>query len=176
MKHYFRVRSMRNYLFFCIGIYSGLRVSDLRLLRVRDVRGSHVNIIEQKNKNPKRFIIHPNIRNDLDRFIVGMKDSDYLFVSRQKKTISRMLNQPIDRTTAYRFLNEAANEFRIQEIGCHTLRKTWGYRLVKNAKPEDAATVIALLMEMFGHSDPAITLDYIGITQDMMDRAIASLR
>jgi hypothetical protein len=35
---------------------------------------------------------------------------------------------------------------------------------------------LALLMEMFGHSDPRETLDYIGLTQDMMDRAILKLR
>jgi len=171
LKHYFRVRSTRNYLFFCIGIYSGLRVSDLCRLRVGEVRGSHVSMVEQKNKNKKRFIIHPSIRGDLDRYIVDMQDSDYLFPSRQKKTISRLKHQPIDRTTAYRFLNEAAAEFGLSEIGCHTLRKTWAYRLYK----QDTNNLV-LLMEAFGHTDPAETLRYIGITQDMMDRAIAALR
>lgn len=171
MKHYFRVRNMRDYLFFCIGIYSGLRVSDLCRLRVGDVRGTHVDIVEKKNKHAKRFIIHPSIRDDLDRFIAGKKDTDYLFASRQKKTISRLKHQPIDRTTAYRFLNDAAREFGLKDIGTHTLRKTWAYRLYKQ-DPNN----LALLMEMFGHTDPADTLDYIGITQDMMDQAIMSLR
>lgn len=171
MKHYFYNRSLRNYLFFCIGIYSGLRVSDLCTLRVGEVRGTHVSLIEQKNKHAKRFIIHPSIREDLNCFILGMNDADYLFASRQRKTISRMKYQPIDRTTAYRFLNDAAREFGLKEIGCHTLRKTWAYRLyMKDVKN------LALLMEMFGHTNPADTLDYIGLTQDMMDKAIMSLR
>lgn len=176
MKQYFRQRCMRNYLFFCLGIYSGLRVSDLCNLQKRDVTGTHVNWVEKKNKNPKRFIIHPSVREDLDQFIAGLDDTDYLFASRQLKRVSRLKKQPIDRTTAYRFLNVAARQFGLREIGCHTLRKTWGYRLVKNAKQDEAAQVIALLMKMFNHSDPAITLDYIGITQDMMDRVISALR
>ena len=113
MKHYFYVRSIRNYLFYCIGIYSGLRVSDLCRLCVHHVRGPHIYIREKKNSNTRRFIIHPSLRADIDRYIADMADDEYLFASRQKKTISRLENQPIDRTTAYRFLNEAAQQFGI---------------------------------------------------------------
>ncbi|GIO36894.1 site-specific integrase [Paenibacillus antibioticophila] len=170
MKHYFYTRNMRNYLFFCIGIYSGLRVSDLCRLTVAEVRGTHVNLIEQKNKHAKRFVVHHSIRSDLDDYIKDMKDSDYIFQSRQIKTVSRMRGQPIDRTTAYRFLVSAGRQFGLTEIGCHTLRKTWAYRLYMQ-DPRN----LALLMEMFGHTDPAETLDYIGLTQDMMDKAIQAL-
>lgn len=171
MKNYFRIRSMRDYLLFCMGIYSGLRVSDLNWLQVGDVRGSHVGMIETKNKHVKRFIIHPSIRDDLDFFIASKHDSEYLFASRQRKTISRLQHQPIDRTTTYRIIKVASQEFGLKDIGVHSLRKTWGYRLYKQ-DPQN----LALLMKMFGHSDPAVTLDYIGITQDMMDRAIMALK
>lgn len=171
MKHYFYARSMRDYLFFTIGIYSGLRVSDLCKLQVGEVKGSHVSLIEQKNKNAKRFIIHPSIREDLDRFIDGKSDLDFLFASRQKKKVSQIKNQPIDRTTAYRFLNIAAAHFGIKGIGCHTLRKTWGYRLYKQDERN-----LALLMEAYGHSDMRVTLRYIGITQTMLDRAILMMK
>nr|WP_154957900.1 tyrosine-type recombinase/integrase [Paenibacillus xylanexedens] len=100
-----------------------------------------------------------------------MFPNDCLFPSRQVKTVSRMRKQPIDRTTVYRFLSEAAREFRLKDIGVHSLRETWAYRLYMD-DPEN----LALLMEMFGHSDPKETLDYIGLTQDMMDRAILKLR
>jgi len=161
---------MRNYLFFCFGIYSGLRVSDLRQLQAGMVRGTHVNMYESKNKNKKRFIIHPSIREDLDRYIAKMKDSDFLFPSRQKKKKTLKRGEPIDRSTAYKMLNEAAGKFGLKDIGCHTMRKTWGYQLYK----QDPLT-LALLMEMFGHSDSSVTLRYIGITQDMMDAAIMRL-
>lgn len=171
IKQYLKLRSLRNYLFFCMGIYSGLRVSDLMKLKVGMVRGTHVNIKEQKNSHRKRFIIHPSIRKDLDLYIAGKKDDDFLFPSRQIKKKSRLRRQPIDRSTAYKLLNKAAHQFGLVDIGTHTMRKTWGYQLYMQ-NPNN----LALLMEMYGHSDPAYTLGYIGITQDMMDAAIMRLK
>ncbi|MEN2765666.1 tyrosine-type recombinase/integrase [Ornithinibacillus xuwenensis] len=170
MKAYLKARSLRDYLFFCFGIYSGLRVSDLRTLKVGMVRGTHVTIREQKTKKIKKFIIHPIIREDLNRFIAGKDDDEFLFTSRQIKTKSRLRNQPIDRSTAYRKLNNAARHFGLKEIGTHTMRKTWGYHLYR----QDPSN-LALLMEMFNHSSQAITLRYIGVTQEMMDAAIMRL-
>nr|WP_091011984.1 hypothetical protein [Paenibacillus amylolyticus] len=48
MKEYFYIRSMRNYLFFCMGIYSGLRVSDLLELKAWQTKGTHISMVEQK--------------------------------------------------------------------------------------------------------------------------------
>ncbi|WP_425452372.1 tyrosine-type recombinase/integrase [Paenibacillus cellulosilyticus] len=162
---------MRDYLFFCFGIYSGLRVSDLLRLQVKMVRGkTHVQITEKKNVHDKQFIIHPSIREDLEHYIKNMKDDDFIFPSRQIKTKERLRKQPFHRSTAYRMLNKAARRFGLRQIGCHTLRKTWGYQLYVR-DPRN----IALLMKMYGHRDSMITLDYIGMTQDLMDEAIMGL-
>lgn len=169
VKKYLRTRSLRNYLFFCFGIYSGLRVSDLLSLKVGMVKNTHVMVVEKKNDNKKKFIIHPGIRGDLNRYIAGMHNDEYLFPSRQQKK-SGLRGLPIDRSTAYKILNDAAEQFNLKEIGCHTLRKTWGYQLYR----QDTNN-LALLMEMYNHSDPSVTLRYIGITQDMMDAAIMRL-
>ncbi|WP_135552088.1 tyrosine-type recombinase/integrase [Paenibacillus cymbidii] len=174
-KQYLKLRSLRNYLLFCFGIYSGLRVSDLLELRVGMVRGKHVKMTERKNIHDKMFIIHPSIRAELDDYIADKGDDEYLFPSRQIKKNEPIRNQPIHRSTAYRMLNRAAKEFRLNSVGTHTMRKTWGYQLVKNAKPSESAVVLSLLMKMFGHRDPGYTLDYIGMTQDMMDEAISKL-
>lgn len=171
LKEYFFIRNLRDYLFFCLGIYSGLRVSDLLLLRVWMVKGTHVKMTEKKNAHDKLFIIHPSIRKYLDMYIADKADNEYLFPSRQIKKKLQIKHQPIDRSTAYRMLNRAARHFKLKEIGTHTLRKTWGYSLYKQ-DPEN----LALLMKMYGHRDPAYTLDYIGMTQDMMDAAISRLK
>lgn len=171
IKVYLKLRSIRDFLLFSIGIYSGLRVSDLLSLRVWMVRGTHVKITEKKNAHDKNFIIHPSIRDVLEDYIKDMDDNDFLFPSRQVKTKVRLRKQPIHRSTAYRMLNNVACEFKLKDIGCHSLRKTWGYQLYKQ-DPEN----LALLMKMYGHSDPVDTLDYIGMTQDMMDDAISRLK
>ncbi|MBE1446810.1 tyrosine-type recombinase/integrase [Paenibacillus sp. OAS669] len=170
IKYYLKMRSMRDFLLFCFGIYSGLRVSDLLTLRVWMVRGTHVKTKEKKNAHDKLFIVHPGIRKDLDSYIADMADDYFLFQSRQTKKKIPMKKQPIDRSTAYRMLNKTAKHFGLKEIGCHTLRKTWAYQLYKQ-DPKN----LALLMKMFGHRDPAYTLDNIRVTQDMMDAAIAQL-
>ena len=65
-------RSARDYIFFCMGVYSGLRVSDLLELRAGMVRGSHVTLIEQKKDKRKQFIIHSDIRSELNDYIDSM--------------------------------------------------------------------------------------------------------
>lgn len=170
IKDWFKLRSYRNYIFFSLGVYSGLRVSDLLTLKVWEVKGSHIEVREGKTKKRKRFIIHPEIKIDLDFYISDMNDHDFLFPSRQRKT-NGIPNQPIDRSTAYKMLNKAAEYFGLIDIGCHTMRKTWGYHLY-SSDPRN----LALLMKMFNHSSETITLMYLGLTQDMMDAAITRLR
>lgn len=171
IRQYFKVRNFRNYIFFSLGVYSGLRVSDLLNLKVGQVRGSHIDIVEAKTKKRKRFIIHPDIRADLDYFIRDMQDHEYLFQSRQRKKHTGFVGRPIDRSTAYKMLQEAANHFGLVDIGTHTMRKTWGYHLYM-ADPRN----LALLMKMFNHSSETVTLMYLGLTQDLMDSAIRRLR
>lgn len=171
LKHYFWIRSMRNYLFFCLGIYSGLRVTDLLSLKVKSVRNqTHITIKEGKTKKTKKFLIHPEVKVILDQYIERMNDEDYLFPSRQRKKRSGIRGRPIDRTTAYKMLNVAAKEFELTEFGCHTLRKTWGYHLYMRDP-----TKLALLMDMFNHHEQSVTLRYLGLTQDVMDKAISEL-
>ena len=60
--------------------------------------------------------------------------------------------------------------FNVDCLGCHSMRKTFGYHYYKQTKD------IALLQKIFNHSSPAITLAYIGIDQDRMDRAYTTFR
>jgi integrase len=182
-KNYLRVRSFRDYLLFSMGIHSGLRIADLLNLQVWQVRNQmHVTFIAQKTKNRKRkrrkekkFIIHPDYKDDLEIYIRDMRDDEYLFASRQRKTLTGEVGLPIRRETAWRMLSKAAKHFGLEEIGCHSLRKTWGYHLITSTPPEQAAYVMALLMEAFGHETQEETLRYLGLTQDALDAMILRL-
>ena len=55
-------------------------------------------------------------------------------------------------------------EIGLERLGCHSLRKTYGYHMYELTKD------VAVLQEMLNHSDPEITKRYIGITQDKMDQ------
>ena len=88
-----------------------------------------------------------------------MDFEDYIFQSRKGA------NKPITRVQAYRILNSSAQKIGLEEIGTHTLRKTFGYHFYNQTKD------IALLQELFNHSAPSVTLRYIGINQDKIDQA-----
>lgn len=178
IQNYLKVTSFRNYIFFSMGIHSGLRVSDLLQLKVGAVRDQlHITFVAEKTKNRKKkkkkrkkFIIHPDIYQDLMLYIDEMDDEDYLFPSRQRKKLTGVKGEPIHRITAYKMISGVAARFGLTDIGVHSLRKTWGYHLYK-----DNPMNLALLMDMFGHEDITTTLRYIGITQDSMDEAIRRL-
>lgn len=156
-------QSMRNYLLFRIGIYSGLRISDILKLKVKDLRGqTHFTLREQKTGKAQKLKIQPDLRREIEEYIKDKDDEEYLFKSQKGK------NSPIQRIQAWRILNDAAKQVGINgEIGCHTLRKTFGYHFYKYSGGD-----IAILQKIFNHSSSQVTLRYIGILQDEIDKLI----
>ena len=127
MKDELKKRGTRDYLLFYTGINTCLRVSDIRNLKYDDVRNSdgsmksHISIIEVKTKKPKKFPIVSGLYSELERYTKNMKQGEYLFQSRKGH------NKPISTAQAYRILNEVAKSMGLDEIGTHTMRKTFGY-------------------------------------------------
>lgn len=153
---YLYERNKRDALMYAFGIYTGLRISDILPLRVRDVKKPYLYFREKKTRKEKRIPINKFIRKLVDEYIADKKDYECLFRSPRKN-----VNEPITRQQAYNILSEAAKQFGIDSgIGTHTLRKTFGYHYYK--KTHDVAT----LMEVFNHDREEVTLRYIGITQD----------
>ncbi|HDX9701710.1 TPA: site-specific integrase [Bacillus thuringiensis] len=153
-------KNARDWFMFEMGINVGLRISDLLPLCVGNVRGkTHINIKEKKTDKNKRFKINVNMQRLIEEYTKHMDDEDYLFPS--KKT-----DKPLQRVQAYKILNTVGREAGLEEIGTHTLRKTFGYHFYQRTKD------VALLQELFNHSAPSVTLKYIGINQDIIDEAI----
>lgn len=156
--------NMRDCMLFEMGIYTGLRISDILKFKVRDVKGqSEIYIQEQKTSKPKIIPYNDELLNDLKLYIKNMDDDDYLFSSRKGN------NVPISRVQAYRILNAAASKVGLEEIGTHTMRKTFGYWHYKKFND------IALLQIIFNHSSQGITLKYIGITQDKINESVKKM-
>ena len=161
LKKILRQQSYRNYILFVLGINTGLRISDMLQIKVEDVRGkTHIVLKEQKTSKNKKFLINSNLSRELNDYIEDMGDPEYLFQSRIGQ------NKPLSRFQAYRIFSEAGRKAGLESIGCHSTRKTFGYHHYKKNKD------VALLQKLFNHSSPSITLDYIGITQDIMDESI----
>lgn len=161
---YLRIHSERDYIMFMFGVYSGLRISDILSLRVRDVRGKDkVSLREMKTGKERRFPINKALKKALLRYIQPMEDYEFLFKSRNGQ------NKPISRQQAWSILKNAGNQFGVECIGTHTLRKTFGYHMYMQTRN------IALIQKILNHSSPEITMVYIGITQEAMDSAINKL-
>ncbi|MGG0262585.1 site-specific integrase [Bacillus mycoides] len=164
IKEHLKEKSERNYILFVMGINTGLRISDILKLKVGDLKGSHISMREMKTGKQKRIQITVALKRELRWFNENREDDEYLLKSRQGK------NRPIGRSMAYKILSGAAADFGLDEIGTHTLRKTYGYHMYMQTKN------IALLMEIFNHSSEKVTLRYIGVNQDAMDKAMSRFK
>ena len=165
VKDTLRKKSERNYMIFILGINTGLRVSDLVKLRVKDVKErEHIIITEKKTGKDKRILITDVLKRELKSYIQNKDDEEYLIKSTHGE------NKPLSRYMVYYILRETAKKCGLREIGTHTLRKTFGYHFYKKEKN------IAMLMDLFNHSSEKVTLRYIGINQDILDRAMSNFK
>ncbi len=160
-----KAQSMRNYVLFMTGIYSGLRISDILSLRVKDVKNKeHIYLREEKTEKERMFPIHNHLKKILKEYIQGMEDWRYLFPSRKGS------NKPITRIRAYGILNKVAEAHGLEHIGTHTLRKTFGYQFHSQYPNK-----IVELQQILNHSSPGVTLRYIGIEQEATDKLMKGL-
>lgn len=158
MYDYLKYKNERDALLFATGIYTGLRISDILLLRVRDVRDKEYIILrEKKTGKEKRIKINRFLKKQYEAYIKDKKNYECLFHGKER------LNKPISRQQVYNILNRAAEDVGIADrIGTHTMRKTFGYHYYKKTKD------IAMLQKLFNHTHPSITLRYIGVTDESM--------
>lgn len=157
--------SLRNYTLFVLGINSGLRISDLLALKVEDVKGKdRIFIREEKTGKAKDFPLSNICVKAIKEYLTLNKmTTGYLFPSRKG-------DKAITRVQAYRILNDAAGHAKIPgQVGTHTLRKTFAYHAYK------AGVDITRIQKLLNHSAPSVTLAYIGITKEELDKVYIDL-
>lgn len=161
MADYLYNKNIRDYIMFEIGINIGIRVTDFTQQKVQFYRDAcdkgYVEMIPKKtSKYNKKVIVPINkyLNNLIKEYIKEKDDNDWMFTSRKK-------GYAITRQQVYRILNEAANAVGITDnIGCHSMRKTFGYwHYYYNHD-------IRLLMDIFNHSSEEVTLIYIGVSEE----------
>ena len=153
----------RDVLIFLMGINTGLRVNDLIHLKVSDVKNKNVFTIREGKTNKVREINVSMLKSEIETYIEDKQANIYLFPSQKGMN-------PISTTQVYRILNDAADFLGRDDIGTHTMRKTFGYHHYKQFKD------VAILQEIFNHSAPSITMRYIGIRQDEINESLADFR
>lgn len=156
-----------------IGCNVALRISDLSRLSFEDIdeKNWKIELVERKTKK-KRTI---KLNNVCQKSIKNLKTyyqelgydtkKGYLFKSLSPYQKKYKLDMPYT-------INGVSREFkRIEDflsipypLGSHSLRKTWGKNVYEKTLN------IALIMKAFNHSSPQITLRYIGIEEEDINR------
>ena len=164
-KETLKSRGTRDFMIFYTGINSGMRISDILKLKYDDVRNAdrtmkqYIIVIEKKTNKVKKFPLCNGLLVEMEKYTRNMTQGEYLFKSRNG------INKPITVTQAYRIMEIAAFITGLDNIGTHTMRKTFGYWHYQQFHD------VALLQTIFNHSSPSITLRYIGISQDEIDKS-----
>ncbi len=160
IQEYLKRTNERDYIMVLTGTYTGLRISDILRLKVSDVKDKKFIYIREK-KTSKQNIIEINkvLLKAYKEYCKDKAGDEYLIKSRNGT------NKPISRVQAYKIMKKVGESFGVENLGTHSLRKSMGYHYYRKTKD------VATLMKMFNHSDPSITLKYIGVVQDEMNRA-----
>lgn len=151
---YLKNKSYRDFLLFKFGINIGLRISDLLSLNVGDVKDkTYFWVIEQKTSKSKKVPINKTLQKDIKFYTKNRNNDEPLFAS--------VNSNRLDRINAYRIIKNACKKANVDiKAGTHTLRKTFGYHFYKRYKD------ILLLQKIFNHSNPVITMRYIGLEEE----------
>lgn len=156
----------RMFLLFEIGINTGLRISDMIRLRKKNVCGEWIETVEKKTGKTTRIPLNVRIREIIQDRCRDMEPDDYLFPSRKKREIG-CVQQPMTRRNAYNDIRRIATMFSLGDhIGCHTLRKTFGYWHYKQNKD------LEILRQWFNHTSQMVTLRYIGMDEDERKKSV----
>lgn len=158
----------RNYTMIIMGLNTAFRIGDLLELKWKDVYDvnrqrfrQHISIIEQKTGKERIVAMNKSEHQALAEYynVCHSPDAaDFLFQSQKSK------GHALSRFQAYRIVKEAAKNSGLDDhIGCHSLRKTFGYHAWKQGTPP------AMLMNLYNHSSYQVTQRYLGIEQDDRD-------
>ena len=147
------------------GIFFGLRISDiLRLTWEHLLAGDTFILFEQKTGKRRIIKINPTFKRHIKECYAKLhpkNETDLVFISKWGKPYTPNRLNVMFKTYKYRY------RLHITHFSTHSLRKTFATRIYKMAgdKSEDA---LVRLSELLGHSSPAITRKYIGLTQKVM--------
>lgn len=167
----------RNKLLFIIGMNIGIRSSDLRTLKWSF-------FFEKQNddtlKFKKFYVLQPLKQKKYNKFVklffnqavqiaINNYVSDYPFDDLDEYLFaSRKGEEPVSAKSICRIIKDTAIEAGIeQNIGSHSLRKSFGFWCWHQSEDKDKALVI--LQSIFSHSSTQVTARYIGILDDEIE-------
>jgi len=155
-----------------IGVFTGLRISDLLKLRFCQFESDILTIQEQKTNKTRRIKLNPDLKEIVERIksrMVGTNTDQSIFLNRYG-------TKPIDQSYVNVKLKEIFRQYDVNiegNVSSHLFRKTLGNRVLRINNYSGESVI--LLMELFGHSSPAITKRYLGLREQEIHDVYDSL-
>jgi len=109
----------RNRMIVLVGINTGLRMSDIVNLTVGQVRGKDRTMIVERKTGKKRWLFLKNLKAELHKYTHCRGDNEPLFCSGRG-------GGSLTVNGVYRIFQTASEYLERDDIGTHTLRKTFG--------------------------------------------------
>lgn len=158
----------RVYLLFMVGIYTGLRISDIVPLTVGQCRAEVIELVEEKTGKKQELPVHPALKEVFRYAFADANDKDFLFPSMRRREDGK--EKHITTRDAYNDLKKVYARFGLKgAYGCHTLRKTFGYWHYQRNKNLESLRV------WFNHASQEVTRRYICIDEDEQRKELNNL-
>ena len=155
------------------GCFFGLRFSDLRTLRWEQIlsKDGTFAISERKTGKHREIKINKGFQQharDCWRALGCSDPAQPCFLSKYGTVLtSQMVNRHLKKIkTVY--------QLKVRNISTHSLRKTFGRRVVDMSGP-DAEMALIKLSELFNHSSPSVTRRYLGLRQEELGKVYERL-
>lgn len=157
------------------GIFFGLRMGDLRMLRWEQILGKNEFVLYEQKTGKRRVVrINKTFQQHIKKCHKAMRvrdDSYPCFLNRYGSIITiQMIN---------RILKSMKNRYdlHVGNFSSHSLRKTFARRVyeIENAQGRGEMALLKL-SELLNHSSPAITRRYIGLRQQELEAMYDTLR
>jgi integrase len=171
-----RLEKDENYKFcllISIGVFTGLRISDLLTLKYSDLLNNETFYIKEKKTQKQRSIkVNKDLKEIVNRIVQKSKINDL----EQLIFINKYGTKSIDKSYVNVKLKEIIKLYRIRlegNVSTHTFRKTLGRRVMEVNNYSNESLI--LLMDLFGHSSMSITKRYLGIREQEIHNVYDSL-
>lgn len=163
----YRDKEYRLSLLIGCGSFFGLRISDLLTLTWSMLLDGHsFAIIEKKTGKRREIKINSNFQKHIADccMALGVTDkNEKCFISRKKTVYSTQRINVLFKSIKSKY------NLKIEHFSTHSMRKTFGRRVVE-AAGENSEFALIKLSELFNHADVMTTRRYLGLrTQELLE-------
>ena len=145
------------------GSFFGLRISDLLTLSWDMLLDSDSFVLTEQKTGKKRIV---RVNSDYRKHIVDCFNALHITDRTEKCFLSRKkVAYSVQRINVRLKEIKAKYGIKVEHLSTHSLRKTFGRKVVESAG-ENSEMALIKLSELFNHSSPQITRRYLGIRHE----------